>query len=272
MLYLRKTFSYEHSIGECRACLVGVPWDGTETGMPVRHGPLFIREAIRSLPGYDPRDKVNPLESLKLADLGDVECVPGSWELTREAIEDTVRHILESGPGTFPVFLGGEHLITLPIVELLARHYEGLTVIQLDAHRDLMPEWMGNPFSHITWAHHAVSNRNIRLVQLGARSWNKEEETLHERVSETLEGVQGKAYLTLDLDVLDPSQAPEVGTPEPSGMGMEELLGVIRRATGLDLAGMDIVECASQRVGTLTALNAAFAFREAMKGLAGRQE
>jgi agmatinase len=125
-----------------------------------------------------------------------------------------------------------------------------------------MPEWMGNPYSHITWAHHAVSNKKIKLVQLGARSWNKEEEPLIGRVSDTLEGIRGPVYLTLDLDVLDPCHAPEVGTPEPGGMSPEELFRILRKVSGMNLVGMDIVECASQRVGTRTALLAANLFKK----------
>jgi agmatinase len=273
MLYLRKTFCYEHPLEEARVCLVGVPWDGTETGMPVRFGPLFIREAIRELPGFDPGTGRNPFRELKLTDLGDVEAVPGSWVLTRKAIEDTVKQILEASPGVLPVFIGGEHLITLPVVECLAAFHKGLTVVQVDAHRDLMPEWMGNPHSHITWAHHAVSNKMIKLVQLGIRSWNSEEEPLISKVSESLECVEGPVYLSVDLDVLDPGHAPEVGTPEPGGMSTGELLGIVRRVSGMELKGMDIVECASQGVGTQTANLAARVFREMLLGLrAGRDK
>jgi agmatinase len=271
MLYLRKTFSYEYPLEEARVCLFGVPWDGTETGMPVRSGPLFLREAIRNLPGFDHRSGMNPFGSMKLTDLGDVETVPGSWKLTRDAIEDTVDHMLKTNPETIQVFLGGEHLITLPIIEKLAEFHRGLTVVQLDAHRDLMPEWMGNPLSHITWAHHALRNKDIKLVQLGARSWNKEEEQLIGNVKETLDGLEGPVYLTVDLDVLDPSHAPEVGTPEPGGMEPRELFSVIRKVSGIELAGMDIVECASQAVGTRTALLGAHAFREMLLGLMAKE-
>jgi agmatinase len=265
MLHLRKTFSYEYPLEESDVCLVGIPWDGTETGQPVRHGPLFIREAIRNLPGFDPVTGTNPFETLKLADLGDIEAVPGSWDLTRNAIEDTLGYILDKNPKVLPVFLGGEHLVTLPIVELLSGRHESLTVVQLDAHRDLMSDWMGNPFSHITWARHALK-KGIGLVQIGARSWNREEEPLLEKVKASLEGLEGPVYLTVDLDVLDPSHAPEVGTPEPGGMSPGELFGAVRKVSGTGLAGMDIVECASQRAGSRTALLAAHVFREALLG------
>ena len=270
MLYLRNTFSYEYPLEEARVCLVGIPWDGTETGMPVRFGPMFIREAIRNLPGFDPKDRVNPFEKARLTDIGDVEAVPGSWELTREAIDDTVKHILNVNPGAIPVFLGGEHLVTLPVVEMLGKFHKNLTVVHLDAHRDLMPEWMGNPHSHITWAHHAVSNSFIRLIQLGSRSWNSKEEEFIDRVGDNLDGIDGKVYLTVDLDVLDPSYAPEVGTPEPMGMSPEELFRIVKKVSGMDLVGMDIVECASQRIGTQTAGLAAKVFREMLVGLMKR--
>lgn len=265
MLYLRKTFSYDYPLEEAQVCLIGIPWDSTETGLPVRFGPIFIREAIKSLPGHDPDTGLNPFEKLKLADLGDVEVVPGNWDLTRQTIGDTVKSVLDANPDIFPVFLGGEHLITLAIIEKIAELKGSLSVVHLDAHRDLMPDWMGNPYSHITWAHHAVSNKKIKLVQLGVRSWNKEEESSISKVRETLEGLEGLIYLTVDMDVFDPSHAPEVGTPEPEGMNPKEFNGILERVCSHNLAGMDIVECASRRLGTRTALLAAQIFK---KGLA----
>lgn len=270
MLYLRKTFSFEYPLEEARVCLVGVPWDGTETGMPVRFGPLFLREAIKDVPGFDPQSKANPFGSVKLTDLGDVEVVPGSWEITRETIKDTAKHIMEANPGVIPVFLGGEHLITLPILEVLAGLHKDLKVVHLDAHRDLMPEWMGNPYSHITWAHHALE-KGLDVVQLGVRSWNKEEEGSIPKVKESLEGVEGPVYLSVDLDVLDPSHAPEVGTPEPGGMSPEELFKIVRKISGMDMVGMDIVECGSQRVGTRTALMGANVFKHMLLGLSKKE-
>lgn len=272
MLYLRKTFSYEYPLKESDVVLAGVPFDSTETGFPVRFGPLFIREAIKNLVGFDPKTGKNPFKVLKLSDLGDVETVPGDWSLTADAIKDTVTSIHSGNPKAVPVFLGGEHLITLAIVEQLAEIHGGLTVIQMDAHRDLMPDWMGNPHSHITWAHHAVSNKRIDMVQLGVRSWNREEEPDIGKVKESLEGITKPAYLTLDIDVLNPSYAPEVGTPEPGGMKPDELFSIVRKVSGMNLVGMDIVECASQRVGTQAALMCAQAFKEMLLGLASKRD
>ena len=128
MLYLKKTFSYEYPTEEADVCLVGIPFDSTETGKSVRNGPLFLREAIKNLVGLDPDSRINIFETLKLTDLGDIEVVPGNWTLTKERIADTVKSILEANPKTLPLFLGGEHLITLGILESLSFHKK-ITII-----------------------------------------------------------------------------------------------------------------------------------------------
>lgn len=265
MLYLKKTFEYESPIEESDVVLAGVPFDSTQTGSSVKHGPLFIREAIRNLPGHDPESKTNVFEKFKLRDLGDIEVVHGNWKLTNERIADTVKFIFEKNPNVFPVFLGGEHLITLGILQSLADETdENITVVDFDAHRDLMPEWMGEKYSHITWAHHLLKDKRFELVQIGCRSWYREEEKLLSRVSEKIEKSDNPVYITVDLDVLDPSHAQEVGTPEPLGMNPTELLEGIKEACRNRLIGMDIVECASRTTGTQTALMAANIFKKTL--------
>ena len=261
MLYTKKTFSFEEKLEESDVCLVGIPFDSTEIGNPVRNGPLFIREAIKNLPGYDPGLKKNVFEELSFCDLGDIEIVPGSWDLTNNAIMETVREI--KGSKAFPVFLGGEHLITLGILNALVPD-EKITIIDFDAHRDLMKEWLGLKHSHITWAYHALQNKNFDMIQLGCRSWYREEEKPFEEfgIRETLENINNPVYLTIDLDVLDPAHAPEVGTPEASGMSVKELFTLLEQVCANKVIGMDIVECASDRVNTQTALIAAQVFKK----------
>lgn len=264
MLYSHKTFEYEFPLEEADVALLGIPFSSTQTGECVKHGPLFIREAIKNIPGNDPESGKNPFDSLKFCDVGDVSIVPGNWKLTSEAITDTIRSMKEGNPKIFPVILGGEHLVTLAIVNELAKE-EKLTIVDFDAHRDLMKDWMGEPYSHITWAARALENPNINLVQIGCRAQNSGEiEPFRERIKETLEGIEGRVYLTIDLDVLDPSITPEVGTPEPVGMDQEKLFGLLKDICKLDLVGMDIVECASVKVNTRTALIAANIFKKVM--------
>lgn len=264
MLYLRKTFSYEYPLEKSDVVLVGVPFDSTETGKSVRFGPVFLREAIKNIPGYDPKAKINVFDKLKFSDVGDVEVVAGNWKLTEERIKETVKWIFEANSDVLPVFLGGEHLITLGILEGLKGFFkEKITVIHFDAHRDLLSEYMGEKFSHITWAYHAASNSAFRLVQIGCRSWSKDEESNFKkfRVSNMLKGISGHVYLSVDLDVFDPAFAPDVGTPEPEGMCTKEFFSIIEKIPAKNLIGMDIVECASDKVNTQTAVLGAHIFK-----------
>ncbi len=265
MLYTHKTFEYEHPLKEADIAVLGVPFSSTETGHSVKYGPLFIREAISNLPGRDPETKTNIFEKYGFCDLGDISVVPGNWVLTEKAIMETIHEVLEENPKILPVLLGGEHLITLAAVKLLAEHHGNMTIIDFDAHRDLMPEWMGEKHSHITWAYHALKNPKISLMQLGCRSWsNGELEPFKERVKESLDKISGPVYITVDMDVFDPSAAPEVGTPEPLGMKPEEFFPLLKRACKNKLVGMDIVECASQTVNTQTAVLAANVFKKTL--------
>jgi agmatinase len=264
MLYLRKTFSYEYPLEKADVVLVGIPFDSTETGKPVRYGPVFLREAIKNTPGYDPKTKVNAFEKLKFADVGDVEVVPGSWNLTGERIRETVKWIFEANPKVFPVFLGGDHLVTLGILEGFREFFkEKITVVHFDAHRDLLSEYMGEEYSHITWAYHIARNPAFRLVQIGCRSWNSEEErNLRKfRITDRIKEIKGLVYLSVDLDVFDPAYAPEVGTPEPEGMLPGEFFGVLEKIPAGKIIGMDIVECASDKVNTPTAVLGAHIFK-----------
>ncbi len=267
ILYLRKIFEYEYDVKEADVALLGVPFDSTETGLPVRFGLMFIREAIRNLTGWNPRAGKNIFKSLRFADIGDVEAVPGSWPLTKERVSDTLRWLMEENPKILPAVLGGEHLVTLGVLESLQGILDRkITVVHFDAHRDLMPDWMGNPESHITWACHALK-KGFELVQIGCRSYNKEEENMLPLVKgpDELGKIRGPVYLTVDLDVFDPSYAPEVGTPEPQGLSPGDFAGFLDRIDLRELAGFDVVECASQRVGTQTALLGAWVFREVIE-------
>jgi len=255
MIYTIRTFPVEYLLEEANFCLVGIPWDSTETGKSVKHGPLFIRESLKGLPGDDPGTGKNVFES-KFTDLGDVEIVPGNWSLTRERILDTVDYIFKKNAKVFPIFLGGDHLITLATLEALKKQHNELTVVHFDAHADVSSEWMGEKYSHITWGYHAVKNLGVKLVQLGVRSWTNEEEKLREElmIKNSLEGIGGKVYITVDMDVFDPGFAPEVGTPEPMGMDPKEFFSLLKKVCENKIVGMDIVECSSTKVGTPTAL------------------
>lgn len=252
MLYLRKTFDYEHPLAESDVVLIGIPWDFSQTGHPTRYGPLFIRESLRNIVGYDSGTGKNPFRSLKFCDLGDVEVVPGNWKLTEMRIKDTVNYVLGENPDIFPIFLGGDHLVTLGILNSLKPRK--LTVIDFDAHMDLTEEFLGEKYSHFTWAHHAA--KDFRIVQIGVRSFTEEERDFSRKlkVKSDLKGLKGPVYLTIDLDVLDTN---DVGTPEPGGMGFKDLVSKLKETFRHGVIGMDIVESAAMRVNSESAVLAA---------------
>lgn len=262
MLYLKKTLDLEYPLKEADVALIGIPFDSTEIGRPVRYGPLFLREAIKNLVGFDPELGLNIFGKYKIADLGDIEIVPGSWELTRERILDTLEWLLGENPKILPVFLGGEHLITLAILEGLSKIHKKITVVDFDAHRDLRKDWLGNEFSHITWARHILDKPGFELIQPCCRIWDEEERDVE--VRKDLNGIAGPVYITLDLDVLDPSHAPEVGTPEPLGLNPEQLFSLLKQACRGKVIGLDIMECAAREVNSRTALMGAQAFKKVL--------
>lgn len=248
MLYT-SSFPADVPVEEAAVALVGIPWDSTELGRSVRHGPLFLREALRGLEGWDPETRKQALS--RFADVGDVQMVPGNWALTGARIADTARWL--SREKALPVFLGGDHLITLGILDGL-RDQGPFTVVHFDAHADLSKDWQGEPFSHISWGYHAIQ-QGFPLVQLGVRSCTEDEQAfLDAHPLQRLEDIRGKVYITVDLDVFDPGFAPEVGTPEPLGLSPPEVFRLLKQTCTHEVVGLDIVECAADRVGTATAL------------------
>jgi agmatinase len=252
MLYLRRTFDYEHPLKESDVVLIGIPWDFSQTGYPTRYGPLFIREALKNVVGYDPDSKINPFDKYKFCDLGDIDVVPGNWNLTQERIKDTVKSVFEINSKVFPVFLGGDHLVTLGILNSLKPRK--LTVVDFDAHMDLMKEFLGEKHSHFTWAFHA--SKFYEIVQIGVRSFTKEEEEISEKlkIKNYVKKIKNPVYLTIDLDVL---QTKDVGTPEPDGMRFEELTKFLKQVCRNKLIGMDIVESAATKINSESSIFAA---------------
>lgn len=268
MLYTKKTFDYEYPIDKADVCLIGIPFSSTEIGQPVKYGPLFIREAIRNLMGYNPSSKKNVFEKYKFHDVGDVEVVPGSWDKTEDAITSTIADIFSDNKKIFPIFLGGEHLISLAIAKSLRKIWsKKITIIDFDAHRDLLPDWMGNDYSHITWAYHTMNTHNFDMMQVGCRIYEKEEEKNLKKfkVKNGIRPTRNPVYITIDLDVLDPSVAPEVGTQQAGGMTFEELKKELMKLKGMNIIGMDIVECASREIETRTAHVAAEIIRTVLE-------
>ena len=196
----------------------------------------------------------------------------GDVEASLEAIRNTAETIIKDNKK--PMMIGGEHLVTLPVVQALAEKYPDLHIIHLDAHTDLRDEFLGRKLSHATVLRrcHDVLGDN-RIFQFGIRSgdrhefeWAKSHTHLQkfnlEGLSETIQKLKDKpVYITIDLDVLDPSAFPGTGTPEPGGITFKELLNAIVSFKNLNnVVGADLVELAplldSSNVSTVVAAKA----------------
>ncbi|MAH42252.1 hypothetical protein CL614_00805 [archaeon] len=262
MLHTKKTFDFEHPISEADIGLLGIPFDSTEIGKSCKYGPLFIRQAIRELIGYNQRTEKNIFKDKKFIDIGDIEVVPGSWKKTQEKIQETLNDMFEENPNIVPAILGGEHLITLAALRTLSKKHDKITVIHFDAHRDLRKDWLGQKYSHLTWAYHALEELpNIDLIQIGQRQWDETEDNyLKEKsIKEKIEDIENPIYITMDLDIFD---VTDVGTPEAGGITWQYFLSELEKIKDKKIIGFDIVECAAVTVGEKSAVIGANVFKE----------
>lgn len=261
------------------AIIVGVPYDLTTT---FRQGcalaPQAIRWASQSIETYSPilrRD----LETIPFVDRGDLEI----GTLSPETMVDAVRRsVAATGRDILPVLLGGEHTVTLGAVQALSERHPDLAVVQLDAHTDLRDAYEGRRVSHATVMRRITEHiAPERIVALGIRAGTREEFALAERYraqsprlsvpSEVWTWLQARpVYVTLDIDVVDPSDAPGTGNPEPEGIAAGDLLSFVRLLGDLRVVGLDLVEVAPPYdPSARTAVLAATVIRESLLALLG---
>ena len=258
-------------------CVAGIPYDlGTSNRPGARFGPMAIRQASRMLvDGDHPIAGTAPAER-DIADVGDFRIVHGDIQGTLTAIE------AQAKPLRHLVTLGGDHTITLALLRALASRTGPLALVHFDAHVDTWPDSFGQRFGHGSPFYHAIEEGLIdphRTVQVGIRSpmdkdvhtWTREKgvsilfaETVHlmgpQAVAERIREVVGEApaYLSFDVDALDPAFAPGTGTPEIGGLFTWQAQAILRRLAGLDFRGMDVVEVSPPYdVAEITALAAA---------------
>ena len=256
-------------------CIAGIGLDiGTTNRSGARFGPHAIRHASRMLvDGAHPESWVDPA-ALGVADIGDFQIALGDIPASLALIEQQAAGIPHL------ITLGGEHGITLPLLRALARRGSpppGL--IHLDAHVDTWPESFGQEFGHGSPFWHAIREGLIdpdRTIMAGIRSpvsrevwdWTLAQgvtiltaQAVHEAgpagTAARIRDVAGNApaYLSVDIDVLDPAFAPGTGTPEIGGLASWQLQAILRRLSGLHFIGMDVVEVApAYDVAEITAL------------------
>ncbi|MEJ5229922.1 MAG: agmatinase [Pseudothermotoga sp.] len=248
--FLGSKDSYESS----KVVLVGAPLDQTTSFRPgTRIGPRRIRELSYGLEEYSPYLK-DSLSKKSFCDIGDIELPFGNLQKSLEAIELIARQILEDGK--IPFFIGGEHLITYPVVKQVASKYPELKVVHFDAHADLRDSFFGEKLSHATVLRRVCECiKDKHLYQFGIRSGVEEEfEFAKEHVNTFLVDVKESflniferfkgfpVYVTFDIDVIDPAYAPGTGTQEPGGCTSKEIFEIIQLFKELNVVGFDLVE------------------------------
>jgi agmatinase len=281
-------------LGGFDVAIVGAPTDELVSDRP---GTRFAPRAIRAAscpPGPHLEAKVDAFDVLRIVDYGDAPVTPADPAATHAAIERVVREVVEAG--VVPIVLGGDHSITEPNVRAVASASSPVGLLHFDTHADTGFEVFGVERSHGTPMYRLVEAGLVdprRYVQIGLRgywpterefAWQRErgitsffmhdvrERGLRDVVEEALRLLgDDPAYVTVDIDVLDPAFAPGTGTPEPGGLTTGELLWAVREAgSKLDVVGADLVEVIPTTVGSadITALAGDRIVRELLTGLA----
>jgi agmatinase len=244
---------------DAEVILFGAGFDGTSTYRPgSRFAPMALRsETLLAQEDYSPYFDLD-LKDKKIHDLGDVEVVFGDTSETLARIEKISTYIVNDGKK--PVCIGGEHLVTLPVVKPLLNNYPDLQIIQLDAHLDLMDELFGDRYSHGTVMRRIfdLMKQPFRIYQVGVRSGHRDEYAFaksntnlypfnSDEFLKNLDAFSDKpVYLTIDLDVFDPSLIPGTGTPEAGGIFFQEFISVLKSISNINIVGADIVELSPQ--------------------------
>lgn len=235
-------------------------------------GPGAIRAALWS-------DRGNLASELGLEIGSDIAFTDdGDLPLSEDTPRDdaTIRRhvVMLQEDGEVPLALGGDHAVTFPLVQAAATCFGPLNILHFDAHPDLYDDFAGNPRSHASpFARICEAGHAARLVQVGIRTLNHHCREQADRFGveiipmagftpEAVPVLEGPLYISIDLDGIDPSEAPGVAHPEPGGLTVRELLAVLRRQRA-PIVGADIVEHHPGRdVGDVTAILGAKLVRE----------
>jgi agmatinase len=245
--------------------IVGVPFDGGTSYRPgARLGPREVRNQSSLIRPYSYFQKVAPFDRLNVADIGDIDAPPVSIEKCYDVVEARIGAI--DVAGARPIVIGGDHSISLPILRALARRHGPLALVQFDAHIDTWDEYFGGKYFHGTPFRRAIEEGLIdgkRFIQIGIRGpmYGEDDFDFHREHGITMLDIDhvkdrgipwvveqvrlvatGAAYVTFDIDSVDPAFAPGTGTPEVGGLTSHEAQRLVRGLSGLSLVGGDIVE------------------------------
>jgi agmatinase len=287
--FMRRKYSKE--LADVDVVVSGFPLDTATTNRPgARFGPRAIRAASSNNAWNRPYGaEFDPFDRLAVIDYGDCHWDHGRPEEIPAEIEAHAAHVLQSGASLLA--LGGDHFISYPLLKAYAKRHGPLSLIHFDAHSDTWNDAEGaGRVDHGTMFYHAAKDGLVdprRSVQIGLRTHNDDlmgfnvldAPWVHENggaktAAEVRRIVGGhEAYLTFDIDCLDPSFAPGTGTPVPGGLSSAQAIGILKGLAGIRFVGMDIVEVApAYDVSEITALTAAHLAHEwlALYALGGK--
>ncbi|MBN1899241.1 MAG: agmatinase [Spirochaetes bacterium] len=230
-----------------RILISGIPFDGTSSFRAgSRFAPASIREASQSIETYSVyQDRC--LDDFKFFDAGDIDISPGD---TKRAVKKVFRFARKNSDKIL-VSLGGEHLVTLGLVQALHERYKDMILVCLDAHTDLRDNYLGIKLSHATVLRRIV-DMGLKVVLLGARSGTKEEfefarknNILHsfddfKKMDYIIKGK--KIYVSIDMDVFDPGFVPGVSNPEAGGINFIDFMKWLKEFPFQSVIGVDVVE------------------------------
>ena len=277
------------------AVVVGAPFDtGASFRVGARFGPEAIRSASHLLRPYNPSQGVRIFEHLSVADYGDVPVVPGYVEVSYERIREGLEPVHRAG--VVPIVLGGDHAVALPELRAAAAVHGPLALVQFDSHADTWDSFFGEPYNHGTVFRRAVEEELLapeRSIQVGMRGSlyasgdlgaSRElgfdlvttDEIRELGIEDTIDRIRqrvgdAKAYVSFDVDFVDPAFAPGTGTPEVGGFTSREAQEFVRGLGRIEIVGCDVVEVYPQYdgPGQVTALLAANLGYELLTLIAG---
>ena len=240
---------------QAKIWLQSIPYDGTSTwGKGADKGFEVFLDALENMELYD-------IETDSEVYKEGVHILPSiteksSPESVYKAVYENTKDLLKTDK--FLTFFGGEHSISIGLIQAYYEKYSNLTVLQIDAHADLRPEYHGSPYNHACAVYDASKNTN--LIQVGIRSMDvSEKEHLNPEKCFFAEDIYGttdwmdksinlmtdNVYLTIDLDAFDPSIMPSTGTPEPGGLNWNDMIIYLKKVmSAKNVVGFDIVELA----------------------------
>lgn len=244
----------EGAFEEAEIVIFGAPFDSTTSFRPgTRFAADYIRMDSYGLETYSPyMDK--DLSDHTLIDIGNLDLPFGNAHKSLEMIEATADQILSAGKK--PFLIGGEHLVSLGAIRSAYKHFPEMALLHFDAHADLRDHYMNEPLSHASvirrsWDFMGDGNIYQFCIRSGERAefeWAKLHTHLEKFTYNTLQkiveqiGKERPVYITIDLDVFDPSIFSGTGTPEPGGIFWNDIIEILKTMSGLNIIGADVVE------------------------------